>query len=127
MCLTSARCRVGWHDVGSRSSLVLSYHVKNVKPLAVAVFAVASAASFAHAQTGEHVAVVINEASPASTRIAEHYIRVRSIPPDNVIRIQATTDDTIDRSRAYLERDIEQPITWPLPAVDCMTGSCTSC
>jgi uncharacterized protein (TIGR03790 family) len=87
---------------------VLSYDVKNVKPFAVAVFAVASAASLAHAQTGEHVAVVINDASPASKQIAEHYIRVRSVPPDNVIRINATTDETIDRA-TYLST-IEQPI-----------------
>ena len=62
----------------------------------------------ADAQSAENVAVVINEASPASQKIGEHYIRVRAIPPENVIRLRTDTDESIER--AEYVRSIEQPI-----------------
>jgi uncharacterized protein (TIGR03790 family) len=60
------------------------------------------------AQTSDNVAVVINEASPDSQRIGEHYIKVRAIPATNVIRVTTTTEDTI--ARAAYTADIEEPI-----------------
>ena len=48
-------------------------------------------------QSAENVAVVINEASAASQRIAEHYIHQRAIPSSNVIRIRTSQQETIDR------------------------------
>jgi uncharacterized protein (TIGR03790 family) len=49
----------------------------------------------AWAQTAENVAVVINEASPDSKQIGEYYIKARGIPAANVIRLQTSTDETV--------------------------------
>jgi uncharacterized protein (TIGR03790 family) len=73
--------------------------------LAVAWFA---SASDARAQTPENVAVVINNASPQSKDVGEYYVKARGIPPENVIRIQASTDDTI-QAASYLAT-IQAPI-----------------
>lgn len=62
----------------------------------------------ARAQTAENVAVIVNDNSNESQRIAEHYIRRRSLPEANVIHLRTTTDETIPR-RAY-EATIEAPI-----------------
>jgi uncharacterized protein (TIGR03790 family) len=48
-----------------------------------------------HAQSGENVAVVINDASAASQRIGEYYVRKRAVPSGNVIHIQAPTAEEI--------------------------------
>ena len=50
-----------------------------------------------YAQSAENVAVVINDNSPDSQRIGEHYARTRSLPEGNVMRIRASTDETIER------------------------------
>jgi len=60
------------------------------------------------AQSSDNVALVINEASPSSQRIGEHYLRARAIPSNNVIRLRASTEEAIERT-AYLTT-IEQPI-----------------
>jgi uncharacterized protein (TIGR03790 family) len=60
------------------------------------------------AQSAENVAVVVNDASDASRRIAEHYIKARAIPPANVFRIRTLTGDTIER--AEYARTIEGPL-----------------
>lgn len=62
----------------------------------------------ARAQSAQHVAIVINEASADSERIAEYYIRQRGIPPANVIRLTTSLEDVIDRST--FRREIENPI-----------------
>ena len=62
----------------------------------------------AEAQTAENVAVVINDASPESKEIGEYYIKARNIPPENVIRIQAPTDETVQP--AVFGATINQPI-----------------
>jgi uncharacterized protein (TIGR03790 family) len=72
------------------------------------VFSGALGAAPASAQTAENVALVINEASADSQRIAEHYIRARGIPPSNVVRIKTTTQDSVDR--ATFEKSIAAPI-----------------
>jgi uncharacterized protein (TIGR03790 family) len=59
-------------------------------------------------QTAENVAVIINTNSAESQRIADHYVRVRGLPESNVIRIQTSTNDAIERD-AYV-KTIEQPI-----------------
>jgi len=46
-------------------------------------------------QTGENVAVVINEASPDSVKIGEYYVKARGIPASNVIRLKTTTEESI--------------------------------
>lgn len=61
--------------------------------LALLLFVVA--ARPAQAQTAENVAVVINEASPESKQIGEYYVKARAIPAANVIRLQTSTDETI--------------------------------
>jgi uncharacterized protein (TIGR03790 family) len=60
------------------------------------------------AQSAENVAVVINEASPASVRVGEYYIKKRAIPDSNVIRIRTLTAETIER--AAFQSTIESPI-----------------
>ncbi len=59
-------------------------------------------------QSADNVAVVVNDSSAESQRIAEHYVRTRGIPASNVLRIQTVTTDSIDRD-AYV-RTIEQPV-----------------
>src|SRR5215472_2369481 len=61
-----------------------------------------------NAQTAENVAVIINTNSAESQRIADHYARVRGLPESNVIRIQTSTNDALERD-AYV-KTIEQPI-----------------
>lgn len=68
--------------------------------------------SDARAQTAEQVAVVINASSADSTRIGEHYARVRHVPPTHIIRITTPSDDAITRTR-YVA-DIETPIATAL-------------
>jgi uncharacterized protein (TIGR03790 family) len=72
--------------------------------LALSLFAVAAA----HAQSGENVAVVINDASPASRTIGEHYIAKRGVPASNVIHINTTQDEEVDR-RTYTTA-VELPV-----------------
>ena len=62
----------------------------------------------ATAQSPENVAVVVNDASPASQQIAEYYVRKRAIPASNVIHINAPTTD--DVSRQVYAGAIEAPI-----------------
>src|SRR5688572_29945035 len=84
-------------------------NVRNAWPAWVFVAAVLSAAvPVAHAQSGENVAVVINESSPVSQRIGEYYARMRAVPSSQVIRIRTTTEETV--SRDEFTRTIEQPI-----------------
>jgi uncharacterized protein (TIGR03790 family) len=59
-------------------------------------------------QTAENVAIVVNESSADSKRIAEHYARTRGLPESNILRIQTSTDESIERD-VYL-RTIEQPL-----------------
>jgi uncharacterized protein (TIGR03790 family) len=73
-----------------------------------AVLSICAIASPARAQTAENVGVVINDASPASKEIGEYYVKARSIPAENVIHIQTSTEDTIQPA-AYLAT-IQQPI-----------------
>ena len=65
-------------------------------------------ATAAYAQAAENVAVIINDNSPDSQRIGEHYARTRALPASNVIRIRASSDETIDR--AGYASTIEAPI-----------------
>jgi uncharacterized protein (TIGR03790 family) len=62
----------------------------------------------AAAQSAENVLVVINDASPASRKIGEYYIKQRTVPSSNVVHIRTDTDDTIERVE-YLST-IEGPI-----------------
>src|SRR3954466_8640974 len=50
----------------------------------------------AGAQTAENVAVVVNDNSPDSQRVAEYYIRRRSIPAPNIVHLRTPVDETID-------------------------------
>src|SRR5687768_3170155 len=60
------------------------------------------------AQSAENVAVVINDDSPDSQKVGEYYVRARSIPETNIIRIRTELTEAIDRE-AYA-KTIEQPI-----------------
>ncbi|MBA3638244.1 MAG: TIGR03790 family protein [Acidobacteria bacterium] len=62
----------------------------------------------AFSQSAENVAVVVNDASPASQLVADYYARTRSIPSTNIIRIRTPATDEI--SRAEYVRTIEGPI-----------------
>jgi uncharacterized protein (TIGR03790 family) len=64
--------------------------------LGVAILLLGSAARVG-AQSGAHVAVVINTASQASVEIGEYYARKRDVPASNVIRITAPVDETVTR------------------------------
>src|SRR5262245_24771071 len=60
------------------------------------------------AQSAENVAIIVNDNSQDSRRIGEYYARVRNLPLSNVLRIQTSTDDQIERD-AYV-KTIEQPL-----------------
>lgn len=75
--------------------------------LALMGFLLAPAAGLA--QTVANVAVVINEKSPASVQIGEHYVRARGIPAENVIRLTTEPANTITLPRYAAE--IEAPIS----------------
>ena len=64
----------------------------------------------AEAQSGENVAVVINDASTASRTIGEYYVAKRGIPPSNVIHIDLPENDQLDR------RTYAAAIEWPIRA-----------
>src|SRR5688572_21368684 len=74
----------------------------------LAALVVMPAASTVLAQSAENVAVVVNDASPESQRIGEHYVRVRGLPASNVLHIETATDDAIAPD-AYA-RTIEGPL-----------------
>ena len=76
--------------------------------VALSVIIVIATSWNVHAQSPENVAVVINDKSPDSQRIGEHYARARGLPPSNILRIQTATDDAIGRD-AYV-RTIERPL-----------------
>jgi uncharacterized protein (TIGR03790 family) len=60
------------------------------------------------AQSGANVLLVVNEASADSGRIAEHYARVRSVPPEQVLRIRIDVADEIER--AVFDAQIQAPV-----------------
>jgi uncharacterized protein (TIGR03790 family) len=62
----------------------------------------------ARAQSAENVAVVVNDNSPDSQRIAEYYVRRRGIPATNIIRIRTSIEETI--SRPLYAGSIEAPV-----------------
>lgn len=74
----------------------------------LAAFVLILCANGAWGQTGANVAVVINEASPASARIGEHYAAKRAVPASNIVRIKAPLTESV--SRADYARTIEGPI-----------------
>jgi uncharacterized protein (TIGR03790 family) len=62
----------------------------------------------ATAQTGRHVLVIVNAASPASVEIGEYYARVREVPPDQILRLTLPVEDEI--SRQQYQALVEQPM-----------------
>ena len=81
---------------------------RSVHGAAVGLAICLAAPSAARAQSAENVAVVVNENSADSARIAEHYARRRGLPASNVLRIRTSTEETIERD-VYV-RTIEQPL-----------------
>lgn len=65
-------------------------------------------ASQVAAQTPANVILVINDASPASVQVGEHYARARNLPADHIVRITAPDAETVQR--ADYARTIEAPI-----------------
>jgi uncharacterized protein (TIGR03790 family) len=74
----------------------------------LAMLMVPLAARNAAAQTGANVLVIANAAAPASVQIAERYVASRGVPPDQLLRLTAGTNDEIPR--AVFERQIQNPI-----------------
>ena len=64
--------------------------------------------SSAGAQSAANVLLVVNESSTDSVQIGEHYVRARTIPADQVVRIKLPPGDVIPRA-AYAQL-VEQPI-----------------
>ena len=67
----------------------------------------ALSASPAAAQSGANVLLVVNEQSADSARIADHYARVRSVPPDQILRLKTAAVDEVER--ATFEAEIQAP------------------
>ena len=62
----------------------------------------------AAAQDGTNVLLVVNDASPDSRQIGEHYAAVRGVPRENIVRLQTPPVEEVER-RLY-DSDIEFPI-----------------
>lgn len=60
------------------------------------------------AQEPRQVVVIANQNAPVSERIAEHYLRARSVPPANLCRIRTSAAESV--SRQVYEQEIEQPV-----------------
>lgn len=60
------------------------------------------------AQTAANVLLVINESSPDSVQVGEHYARVRGIDQAQVLRVRIDPRDEVDRQQ--FERNLESPI-----------------
>lgn len=73
-------------------------------PLVLAVFGQAPAS----AQSGDQIAVIINELSPHSIEVGEYYVQRRGVPPSQVIRIRTALKDVINRNE--YTNEIEAPI-----------------
>jgi uncharacterized protein (TIGR03790 family) len=79
-----------------------------------AIAAVATAAVLmslplqASAQSAENVAVVVNDNSPDSQRIAQAYAAARSIPDSNILHIRTALTENVER--AIYTQTIEQPL-----------------
>ena len=68
-------------------------------------------AAGAGAQTAANVLLVVNQGSPDSVKIGEHYARVRSIPAEQVVQLNFPVGEVI--TRAAYQQFIEQPLsTW---------------
>lgn len=79
-----------------------------VRLLLLVCTALAAAAPAAQAQSAENVAVVINEASPASQQIGEYYASRRGLPPRNILHIRTTVEERITREQ--YASTVENPI-----------------
>lgn len=87
------------------------FHAAVVWPRWVISVGVLFSQCYAHAalaQTAANVAVVINDNSPDSRQIGEHYARTRALPEGNVFHIRVSPDDEINRG-VYASA-IEAPI-----------------
>src|SRR5688572_11023086 len=62
----------------------------------------------ANAQGPENVLLLINSASPASIEIGTYYAQKRSVPSENIVRLQLPLTESIER--ADYERLIETPL-----------------
>ena len=82
---------------------------KSYRVLIAASALLLTIASTVGAQTADHVLLVVNEASADSVKIGEHYARVRGIPADQVLQIDAPVIETVPR--ATFQRQIETPIS----------------
>lgn len=76
--------------------------------LAAALLLAAIAPATASAQSAQNVLLVINEQSPDSIRVGDHYVRARSIPASNIVRIKTAAIESIGRN--VFEQAIENPI-----------------
>ena len=68
----------------------------------------AAATAPAVAQTGRHVLLVVNAASPASAQIGDYYAKARGIPADQIVKLSLPTGDEI--SQQQYTTLIERPI-----------------
>lgn len=60
------------------------------------------------AQDPRQVVVIANQNAPVSQRIAEYYLRGRSVPLTNLCRIRTSPAESV--SREVYEKEIEQPV-----------------
>lgn len=91
-----------------KSSGVRNQRPRRIAAAALVCAALAVAAPRLAAQSPANVAVIINDASPASQRIGQYYAEKRGLPASNVIHIRTSTEERINR-QAYVET-IENPI-----------------
>jgi uncharacterized protein (TIGR03790 family) len=78
------------------------------RTLFLAAFVALVPVSPASAQSGANVLLVVNETYADSGTIAAHYARVRSVPPDQVLRVKVDATDEMDR--AAFNEQIQAPI-----------------
>src|SRR5678815_6010845 len=93
----------------SRATLITHRGSRCILPMLLAGVLLLVFAHAAAAQTAENVAVVVNDNSPDSQRVAEYYIRRRSIPASNVVHLRTPVDETIDYG--VYTTSIERPLS----------------
>src|SRR5688572_15650223 len=101
-----------WPRNRRRTSQAISMELSTQRSRASAMVAISLAVLWsgtpAAAQTPQNVAVVINMTSADSQRVGDYYVRQRSVPATNVIRIR--TVDTESIARNVFATTIEGPI-----------------
>ena len=95
--LVPASWRLPWRSLSLARTFARGSSGRFVSILCFTCAVLAAATATAAAQTGRHVLLVVNAASPASAQIGEHYAKARGIPADQIVKLTLPTGDEISQ------------------------------